>query len=84
MLNISPVLIRFLPNYRYNFSKFKFGRLIRYPKIVNVTHNMTIEVIWTLIPALILIIIALPSFSLLYSADEVADPVMTIKVIGNQ
>jgi cytochrome c oxidase subunit 2 len=48
------------------------------------THGTTIEVIWTLTPALMLMIIALPSFALLYSMDEVIDPSMTLKTIGHQ
>jgi len=47
-------------------------------------HGSTIEIIWTTIPALLLLIIAIPSFALLYSMDEIIYPVMTIKVIGNQ
>jgi len=43
-----------------------------------------IEFIWTIIPALILILIAVPSFRLLYWMDELIDPVLTIKVIGKQ
>lgn len=43
-----------------------------------------IEFIWTLLPAFILIAIAIPSFKLLYWMDEVVDPVLTIKVIGKQ
>jgi len=47
-------------------------------------HGTTIEIIWTLIPAFLLIIIAVPSFSLLYSVDEVLDPALTLKIIGHQ
>src|SRR5208282_2633326 len=43
-----------------------------------------LEIVWTLIPAVILISIALPSFKLLYFADEVIDPALTIKAIGRQ
>jgi cytochrome c oxidase subunit 2 len=50
----------------------------------NITHAPSLEIIWTLIPAFILFLIALPSFSLLYSMDEMAEPLMTIKAIGNQ
>ena len=57
---------------------------VKYPKIFNITHNVIIEVVWTLIPAFILILIGLPSFSLLYSTDEIVDPSVTVKVIGNQ
>ena len=48
------------------------------------THNTVIEIIWTIIPSLILVAIAIPSFGLLYSMDDVIDPDMTIKVIGHQ
>lgn len=48
------------------------------------THGTLIEIIWTLTPALILLIIALPSFSLLYSMDEIIDPIITLKVMGHQ
>ncbi len=47
-------------------------------------HGAAIEIIWTTIPALILLIVAIPSFALLYSMDEVIDPIITLKVIGSQ
>ena len=47
-------------------------------------HNTMIEVIWTLVPVIILIVIAIPSFKLLYLEDRVHDPDMTIKVTGYQ
>lgn len=47
-------------------------------------HHKTIEQIWTYIPAFILLSIASPSFSLLYSIDELHDPKITLKVIGHQ
>jgi len=50
----------------------------------NTVHGTTIEIIWTIIPALLLIIIAVPSFALLYSVDEVVDPAVTVKIIGHQ
>jgi len=53
-------------------------------KIAIVTHHSEIEIIWTVIPALILLFIVIPSFSLLYSIDEVIDPLLTIKIIGHQ
>jgi cytochrome c oxidase subunit 2 len=50
----------------------------------NVVHGTVIEIIWTVIPSVILIIVALPSFALLYSIDEIIDPALTIKCIGHQ
>ena len=55
-----------------------------YIKVINLTHGVTLEIIWTLIPTFILIFIAIPSFALLYSMDEVVDPELTLKVIGSQ
>ena len=48
------------------------------------SHNTTIEVIWTTIPSFILILIAIPSFGLLYAMDDIIDPEVTIKAIGHQ
>jgi cytochrome c oxidase subunit 2 len=48
------------------------------------THSSQLEIVWTIIPAIILLLIAVPSFALLYSLDEVIDPAVTLKVIGHQ
>jgi cytochrome c oxidase subunit 2 len=48
------------------------------------THSSALEIIWTIIPAIILIIISIPSFGLLDSLDEVIDPTITLKIIGHQ
>ena len=48
------------------------------------THNSVLEVLWTVIPVLILIVIAVPSFRLLYYLDKQIEPDMTIKVTGIQ
>jgi cytochrome c oxidase subunit 2 len=47
------------------------------------THNTTVEVLWTVIPILILVAIAIPSFRLLYQQRNIPVADMTIKVIGN-
>jgi len=47
-------------------------------------HGTLIELIWTILPAVILIFIAIPSFSLLYAIDEIDDPCMTILADGHQ
>lgn len=49
-----------------------------------VIHGTVIEIVWTVVPSLILVIVALPSFALLYSIDEVIDPSLTIKCTGHQ
>lgn len=52
--------------------------------IDNFTHATLVEIIWTIIPAIILMIIAIPSFALLYSMDEILDPAISLKIIGHQ
>nr|ARH54197.1 cytochrome c oxidase subunit 2 [Coleoptera sp. 2 AH-2016] len=47
-------------------------------------EGQTIEVIWTIIPAITLIFIALPSLRLLYILDEINNPLITLKTIGHQ
>uniref|UniRef100_C6F033 Cytochrome c oxidase subunit 2 n=1 Tax=Stictopleurus subviridis TaxID=319428 RepID=C6F033_9HEMI len=47
-------------------------------------EGQTIEFIWTLMPAVTLIFIALPSLHLLYLIDEVNNPLLTLKTIGHQ
>jgi cytochrome c oxidase subunit 2 len=49
-----------------------------------VHHHSLIEIIWTTIPALILCVIAIPSFALLYSLDEPIEPSLTIKANAKQ
>ena len=48
------------------------------------THSSVLEIIWTLVPAGALLVIATPSFSLLYSLDELINPTLTLKVVGHQ
>ena len=47
------------------------------------THNTLVEVVWTVVPILILVGIAIPSFRLLYLQRDIPQPDMTIKIIGN-
>nr|AFY16873.1 cytochrome c oxidase subunit II [Perittopus sp. HL-2012] len=47
-------------------------------------ENQMIEIIWTVIPVVILIMIALPSLRILYMMDEIKNPNLTIKAIGHQ
>nr|WFP43281.1 cytochrome c oxidase subunit II [Hemigyrus spinosus spinosus] len=47
-------------------------------------QGQTIEIIWTILPAIILIFIALPSLRLLYLLDESMEPMITVKTLGHQ
>ena len=54
------------------------------PKASKTTHNTFIEIAWTVIPVLILVIMAVPSFKLLYKSDVTPEAHMTVKAIGHQ
>ncbi len=62
--------------YRYNAQ--------RNPTPSRTSHNTILEISWTVIPVLILVVIAIPSFRLIYYQDRTPDPDMTIKVTGHQ
>nr|YP_002791136.1 cytochrome c oxidase subunit II [Batrachuperus yenyuanensis]ABC56076.1 cytochrome c oxidase subunit 2 [Batrachuperus yenyuanensis] len=50
----------------------------------NAMDAQEIEMVWTIMPAIILIVIALPSLRILYLMDEINDPHITVKAIGHQ
>lgn len=50
----------------------------------NILDSQEIEIIWTILPAVILILIALPSLRILYLTDEINDPHLTVKAVGHQ
>lgn len=54
------------------------------PEPSKTTHHVMLEVVWTIVPVLILIIIAVPSYKILYYLDRTAEPDMTLKVTGFQ
>jgi len=54
------------------------------PQPSKTTHNTMLEVVWTVIPIMILLVIAIPSFKLLYYQDVVPEADMTVKAIGHQ
>ncbi|HTZ37452.1 MAG TPA: cytochrome c oxidase subunit II [Stellaceae bacterium] len=56
----------------------------RHPVPTRTSHNTVIEVLWTVVPVLILVTIAIPSFKLMYYMDRVPDSKMTVKVTGHQ
>ena len=56
----------------------------RHPVPSRTSHNTILEVAWTVLPVLILVVIAIPSFKLVYFEDRIRDADMTIKVTGHQ
>ncbi len=59
-------------------------RASKNPNPSKTTHNVTVEVLWTLIPCLILIVMAVPSFNILYKQDTIPKVDLTIKAVGYQ
>jgi cytochrome c oxidase subunit 2 len=47
-------------------------------------HSNVLEIIWTSVPAIILLILSTPSFTLLYAMDEIAEPELSLKILGHQ
>nr|YP_009175975.1 cytochrome c oxidase subunit II [Batrachoseps nigriventris]ALI30674.1 cytochrome c oxidase subunit II [Batrachoseps nigriventris] len=72
---------------------FLISTLVLYIITVMMTTKLTntsamdaqeIEMVWTIMPAIILIVIALPSLRILYLMDEINDPHLTVKAVGHQ
>jgi cytochrome c oxidase subunit 2 len=59
-------------------------RASKNPNPSKTTHNVAVEVLWTLIPCLILIVMAVPSFKILYKQDTIPKVDLTIKAVGYQ
>nr|WPV72393.1 cytochrome c oxidase subunit 2 [Navicula sp.] len=62
----------------YSYDEFKSS------KPSNFFHSNELEIVWTSLPALTLLTLASPSFSLLYSMDEISIPDFSIKILGHQ
>ena len=75
LFGVAWIMVSIIRNYVYSKSPIS-------NKYLN--HGTLIELIWTITPALILILIAFPSFKLLYLMDEVTDPSITVFVAGHQ
>ncbi|MFN3352885.1 MAG: cytochrome c oxidase subunit II, partial [Brevundimonas sp.] len=63
--------------------------VVRYNKRANPTparwsHNTAIEIVWTVVPVLVLVFISLFSFRLLFAYDDMPEPDLTVKAVGNQ
>jgi cytochrome c oxidase subunit 2 len=64
---------------------FEINSLLPFRETKKFSHWTDLEVAWTVLPSLVLLSIAIPSFVLLYSTDELTDDIaVTIKVVGHQ
>ena len=75
-ISILVLLLLLIVAFRFNSS--------RNPTASTTTHNALVEVLWTVIPVILLIVIAIPSFRLLYVSETIPKADLTIKAIGNQ
>jgi len=60
------------------FSEFKNTKSSKF------VHSTILEIVWTSVPALILLFLATPSFTLLYAIDEISNSELTLKIVGHQ
>lgn len=74
----------FVLTFLYDIQKlFNRVRLYEDPKVL-MSHHTVLEIVWTLIPTVLLACVAFPSFYLLYSFEEFIDPTITVKITGYQ
>lgn len=73
LFSVSWVIVSIILNFSRSFISNKY-----------INHGTLVELIWTISPALILILIAFPSFKLLYLMDEVIDPSLVVQGEGHQ
>ncbi len=71
---VTIMLLRIIMNFRESVNQV----------VDKTVHGTVIEIVWTIIPAVILMIIAVPSFTLLYAVEETVEPSVTVKVVGHQ
>jgi cytochrome c oxidase subunit 2 len=83
MLLVLIALIVLLVTALMGYTMWRFNAK-RNPVPTRTTHNTLIEVLWTVVPVIILIFVAVPSFRLLYLEDVIPEADMTIKATGQQ
>lgn len=73
-------------NSLFYLSKLLYKTQLRRASIVSYkfTHHDTLETIWTLVPSVILLLIAIPSLLVLFALDEIGTPSITLKAVGHQ
>ena len=83
LVNILMILITVFVAGLLLYVAWKFNAK-RHPVASRISHNTLLEVAWTVLPVLILVVIAIPSFKLVYFEDRTRDADMTLKVTGHQ
>lgn len=75
---------QFMINIKEKLILNTYSKLEDYKYTKKIVEHAGIELIWTILPSIILVLIAIPSFALLYAMDEIIDPKVTVKAIGYQ
>jgi cytochrome c oxidase subunit 2 len=78
-IKFKPLFVK-LPNIVFN--EFLYSKNIEYRYYFY--SDVKLEFVWTLFPSLVLLLLAIPSFGLLFSVEKVSAPELTVKVIGHQ
>jgi len=65
-------------------TEMRLKRQQQFLQFNGIIHGTVLEIVWTIIPSLILFIVAIPSFALLYSMEEILAPQLTVKLIAHQ
>jgi len=84
---VTSLMVAILKDTSFIWIKPTSERILRrkqYLLFSNINHGTLLEIVWTLIPSFILFGIAIPSFTLLYSMEELLDPQITVKVVATQ
>jgi cytochrome c oxidase subunit 2 len=77
------IFVRFIDRSQVSKTQKNFS-LMQFQNGHGITHHTTLEIVWTLVPTLILLFIATPSFALIYALDEIVEPDLTLRVVGRQ
>lgn len=77
------LILRILTNFN-RATNFYIKRSLVEKGSIHGIHSKLIELVWTITPAIILLLIAIPSYKLLYILDLIIDPVVTVKGVGRQ
>lgn len=78
------VVISFFVFYILSITIYLFWDSVNVAGVSDVRYNTQIEIIWTVIPTIVLFFIAVPSFSLIYAMEELLWPSLTVRALGSQ
>ena len=83
-LMLATILVRFVEQTSSLVMLNGTHPFMKYRNAHGITHHTLLETVWTIIPTLILLFIATPSFALIYALDELVEPQLTLRIVGRQ